>query len=196
VCRDANRQPIALPRRMLQLLQCIFLEHIAKSKKSVLELTCMVEYCDNLMCGKYTASEEDRSGRVGSYCFTCEKHKCNQCFFEDAFVGCQDRGIVLCRENSRLCHWDCDTCDVPYCLDFFEGHAARICDSCKPPTKYQDCVSMLYECSQCGDRPSEYDDTCRQEEIVANMASSDEETIETARARLTAEAKTQLDEGR
>jgi hypothetical protein len=69
-------------------------EHIAKSKKSVLALTCMVEYCDNLLCGKCTVSEEKRSGRVGSYCLACEKHMCNQCFFEDAFVGCQDCGIA------------------------------------------------------------------------------------------------------
>jgi hypothetical protein len=152
-------------------------EHIAKSKKSVLALTCMVEYCDNLLCGNCTVSEKKRSGRVGSYCFACEKHMCNQCFFEDAFVGCQDCDIVLCRENSRLCHWDCDTCEVPYCLNFFEGHAARICDSFKAPTKCQDCVNVLDDCPRCGDRPLEYDDTCRQEDIVANMSSSDDETI-------------------
>jgi hypothetical protein len=103
---------------------------------------------------------------------------------------------VLCHENSRLCHWDCDTCDVPYCLDCFEGHAARICDSCKPPTKCQDCVDFLDECPWCGDRPLEYDDTCQKEEIVANMSSSYDETIEKARARLTAEAKIHLDERR
>jgi hypothetical protein len=102
---------------------------------------------------------------------------CNQCFFEDAFAGCQDCGIVLCRENYRLCHRDCDTCDVPYCVDCFEGHAARIFDSCKAPTKCQDCVNVLDECPQCGDRPLEYHDTRRQEEIVANMSSSDEDTI-------------------
>jgi hypothetical protein len=56
-------------------------EHITKSKKSVLGLTCMVEYCDNLLCGKCTVSEEKRSGRVGSYCFACEKHMWNQFFF-------------------------------------------------------------------------------------------------------------------
>jgi hypothetical protein len=107
----------------------------------------------------------------------------NQCLFEDAFVGCQDCGIVLCHENSGLCHWDCDRYDVPYYLDCFEGHAAIIFDSCKPPTKCQDCVNVLDECPQCGDRPLEYDDTRRQEEIVANISSSDDETIETACAR-------------
>jgi hypothetical protein len=71
-------------------------EHIAKLKKSVLSLTCMVEYCDNLMCEKCTVSEEEGSGRVESYCFACENHMRNQCFFEDACVGCQDCGIVLC----------------------------------------------------------------------------------------------------
>jgi hypothetical protein len=48
-------------------------EHIAKSNKSVLALTCMVEYCDNLLCGKRTVSEEKRSGRVGSYCSPARK---------------------------------------------------------------------------------------------------------------------------
>jgi hypothetical protein len=42
----------------------------------------------------------------------------------------------------------------------------------------------------------QYYDTCRQEEIVANISSSDDETIETAPARLTAEAKTHSDERR
>jgi hypothetical protein len=103
---------------------------------------------------------------------------------------------VLCHENSHLCYCDCDTCNVPYCLDCFQGHAARICDSCKARTKCQDCVNVLDECPQCGDLPLEYDDTCHQEDIVANISSSDEETIDTARARLKAEAKTQLDERR
>jgi hypothetical protein len=119
---------------------------------------------------------------------------CNQCFFEDSFVGCKECDIVLCCENSRLCHWDCDTCDVPYCLDFFKGHAAIICDCCDAPTKCQYCVNVLNECPQCGDRLLEYDDTRRQDEIVANMSSSDEENIETACARWTTEAKTQSDE--
>jgi hypothetical protein len=149
-------------------------EHIAKSKKSVLALTCMVEYCDNLLCGKCTVSEEERSGSVGSYCFSCEKHMCNKCFFEDSFVGCQDCGIVFCCENYRLSHWNCDTRDVPYCLDFFEGHAAIIFDSCKAPNKCKYCVNVLDECPQCGHWPLEYDDTRIQEEIVVNMSSSDE----------------------
>jgi hypothetical protein len=42
----------------------------------------------------------------------------------------------------------------------------------------------------------ENDDTCRQEEIVTNMSSSDEETIKTVRARFTAEANTHSDERR
>jgi hypothetical protein len=78
----------------------------------------------------------------------------------------------------------------------FEGHATRICDSCKAPTKCQDCVNVLDECPRRGDRPLEYDDTCRQEDIVANMSSSDDETIETARARLTDEAKTNSEKRR
>jgi hypothetical protein len=92
VCRDANRQPSALSWRMLQVLQCILLRtHCQVEEKCA-------SACDNLLCGKCTVSEEERSGRVGSYCFACEKHMCNQCFFEDAFVGCQDCGIVLCRK--------------------------------------------------------------------------------------------------
>jgi hypothetical protein len=42
----------------------------------------------------------------------------------------------------------------------------------------------------------EYDNTCRQEDIVANMSLSDDETIKTARARLTAEAKRHSEERR
>jgi hypothetical protein len=53
---------------------------------------------------------------------------------------------------------------------------------------------VIDECPRYGDRPLEYDDTCRQEDIVANMSSSDDETIETAHARLTAETKTHLEE--
>jgi hypothetical protein len=157
-------------------------EHISKSKKNVLALTCMVEYCDN------------RSGCVGSYCFACDKHMCNTCFFEEPFVGFQDCGIVLCRGNSRLCHWDCDTCDVSYFLECFKGHAARICESCDAPAKCQYCVNVPDECPQCGYRPLEYDDTRHQEEVVVNMSSLDEEDIKTACARWTAEAKMQLDE--
>jgi hypothetical protein len=40
-------------------------EHIAKSKKNMLALACMVKYCDNILCGKCTVSEEERSGCVG-----------------------------------------------------------------------------------------------------------------------------------
>jgi hypothetical protein len=69
--------------------------------------------------------------------------------------------VVLCYvAKIPFCHRECDTCDVPYCLDCFEGHAARICDSCKAPTKCQDCVNVLDECPRCGDRPLEYDGTC------------------------------------
>jgi hypothetical protein len=107
--------------------------HITKSKKNVLALTCMVDYYDNLLCNKCTGSEEEMSGHVGSYCFACDKNMCNQCFFEDAFLCYQVCGIMLCRKKSCLCQWDCDTCEFPYCLDCFKGHAARICDSCDAP---------------------------------------------------------------
>jgi hypothetical protein len=53
---------------------------------------------------------------------------------------------------------------------------------------------VIDECPQCGYQPLEYDDTHHQEDIVANMSSSDEETIETARVIWAAKAKTQSDE--
>jgi hypothetical protein len=123
-------------------------EHIVDSKKNVFPLSCMLEYCGNQLCSKCQVNKEERCGHVGSYCFACEKHMCNHCHFPDTFVGCQDCGIVLCHENSRLCHGDCDTCEVPYCIDCFKGHAAIICESCDAPTKWQECDKVLDESPQ------------------------------------------------
>jgi hypothetical protein len=86
--------PLHCHRECYSCCSVFCFEHISKSKKSVLALTCMVEYCGNLLCSKCTVSDEERSGSIGYYCFACEKHMCNQCFFEYAFLVVKT--MVLC----------------------------------------------------------------------------------------------------
>jgi hypothetical protein len=123
----------------------------------------MVETCDSHLYGKREV--EERNARKGLFCFVCNKNMCKKCAFDEGFVCCNSFGVVCCVENSRLCHWDCNTCERTYCRGCFEGHAMRMCTACKQLAKYEDCATVLDECSHCGDKAFDHDDTAHNTEL-------------------------------